>query len=60
MSRNVRAANYILALVALYFVGPLLIWGSDGLAWAVFVMLGGIVLAMIWCVIYAILEINND
>ena len=60
MSRNARITNYIFALVALYFGGPSLIWGTDGFFGAMIVMLGGIVMATIWVLIHSIVELNDE
>jgi hypothetical protein len=59
MSRNAKTTNYIFTLVVLFLGGPSLIWGTTGLFGALLVMGVAIVGALVWTVIYAVVEINN-
>jgi hypothetical protein len=59
MSRNVKTTNYIFTLVVIFLGGPSLIWGTTGLFGALLVMGVAIVGALVWTVIYAVVEINN-
>jgi hypothetical protein len=60
MSRNAKITNYIFALVVLYFGGPALIWGTNGVFGAFLVMAIAVIGAMVWAVIYSVVEFNDE